>query len=198
MDHAMDFHPVTAIEPSMQRISGRNNTGQSQQSKGFFPKFFNSFFNSMVSTISVTVTNVFTRKIHLSNLSCTKSKIVSFQTPVTSSRTTINTISFVIMSCTPSPLMYTICPSSSTFRHPTVGYDERKRIPFVTYSILTRTSTITALVVSSTVALCAQLVNVTGPCRLRRGLWIDDPIVLSFDDDMDTIDEAFSPSQTLR
>ena len=67
MDHPMDFHPVTAIEPSMQRISGRNNKGQ-QQSQGFFPKFLNSFFNSMVSTISVTVTNVFTRKIGHSNL----------------------------------------------------------------------------------------------------------------------------------
>jgi hypothetical protein len=29
-------------------------------------------------------------------------------------------------------------------------------------------------------------------------MWVDDPIVLSFDDDMDSIDEALSPSKTLR
>jgi len=74
----------------------------------------------------------------------------------------------------------------------------KKKRPFVSFSTVTQTSTVTALVTSSTVGLCAKLVNVTGPCRLRRGMWVDDPIVLSFDDDMDSIDEAFSPSKTLR
>lgn len=74
----------------------------------------------------------------------------------------------------------------------------KKKRPFVSFSTVTQTSTVTALVTSSTVGLCAQLVNVTGPCRLRRGMWVDDPIVLSFDDDMDSIDDALSPSKTLK
>lgn len=74
----------------------------------------------------------------------------------------------------------------------------KKKRPFVSFSTVTQTSTITALITSSTVGLCAKLVNVTGACRLRRGMWVDDPIVLSFDDDMDSIDEALSPSKTLR
>lgn len=74
----------------------------------------------------------------------------------------------------------------------------KKKHPFVTHSTMTRTSTITALITSSTVGLCAQLVNVTGPCRLRKGLWIDDPVVLSFDDEMDSIDDSLSPTKTSR
>ena len=74
----------------------------------------------------------------------------------------------------------------------------KKKHPFVTHSTMTRTSTITALITSSTVGLCAQLVNVTGPCRLRKGLWVDDPIVLSFDDEMDSIDDSLSPTRTSR
>jgi hypothetical protein len=73
----------------------------------------------------------------------------------------------------------------------------KKKHPFVTLSTMTKTSTVTAVITSSTVGLCAQLVNVTGPCRLRKGLWVDEPIVLSFDDEMDSIDDTLlSPSQT--
>ncbi|XP_057376756.1 uncharacterized protein LOC130697990 [Daphnia carinata] len=71
----------------------------------------------------------------------------------------------------------------------------KKKRPFVSFSTVTQTSTVIALITSSTVGLCAKLVNVTGPCRLRRGLWEEDPIVLSFEDDMDSIDEALSPSK---
>lgn len=74
----------------------------------------------------------------------------------------------------------------------------KKKRPFVSFSTVTQTSTVTALITSSTVGLCAKLVNVTGACRLRRGLWVEDPIVLSFEDDMDSIDEALSPSKTFR
>ncbi len=121
------------------------------------------------------------------------------------------------MGCTPSPLRYSICPASAASNHQLVPAtddgqpheeEERKILfklwkkykwrPFVTYSTVRRTSTITALVTSSTVGLCAKLVNVTGACRLRRGMWVDDPIVLSFDDDMDSIDDVLSPSKTLR
>lgn len=40
--------------------------------------------------------------------------------------------------------------------------------------------------------VCAKLVNVTGVCRRRRGFLIDEPVVLSFDDELDdSIDDAF-------
>lgn len=40
--------------------------------------------------------------------------------------------------------------------------------------------------------VCAKLVNVTGACRRRRGFPIDEPIILSFDDELDQeIDAAF-------
>ncbi len=75
----------------------------------------------------------------------------------------------------------------------------KKKHPFVTLSTMTKTSTVTAVITSSTVGLCAQLVNVTGPCRLRKGLWVDEPIVLSFDDEIDdSIDGPLSPSRTSR
>ena len=34
-------------------------------------------------------------------------------------------------------------------------------------------------------SLCAKLVNVTGACERRRGLWKEEPIVISFDEDAD-------------
>ncbi|XP_032790044.2 uncharacterized protein LOC116927160 [Daphnia magna] len=72
-----------------------------------------------------------------------------------------------------------------------------KKKPFVQFSTTTTTSTVTALVTLSTVGFCAQLVNVTGPCRMRKGLWVREPIVMSFDDDMDSIDGALTPSKTV-
>ncbi|XP_057376868.1 uncharacterized protein LOC130698085 [Daphnia carinata] len=70
-----------------------------------------------------------------------------------------------------------------------------KKKPFIELSATTTTSTVTAMVTLSTVGLCAQLVNVTGPCRMRKGLWVREPIVLSFDDDMDSIDGALNPTK---
>lgn len=40
--------------------------------------------------------------------------------------------------------------------------------------------------------VCAKLVNVTGVCRRRRGLPIDEPVILTFDDELEeSVDEAF-------
>ena len=75
---------------------------------------------------------------------------------------------------------------------------KKKKYPLVTFSTRTETSTETSTITSSTVGLCAQLVNVTGACRRRRGVWVEDPIILSFDDDMDEIDGPLSASTTLR
>ncbi|KAI9563468.1 hypothetical protein GHT06_010931 [Daphnia sinensis] len=73
----------------------------------------------------------------------------------------------------------------------------KKKKPFVELSTTTKTSTVTAIITLSTVGLCAQLVNVTGPCRMRKGLWVREPIVMSFDDDMDSIDGALTPTKTV-
>ncbi len=75
---------------------------------------------------------------------------------------------------------------------------KKKKNPLLTFTTRTETSTVTSTSTVSTVGLCAKLVNVTGACRLRRGLWVEEPIVMSFDDDMDVIDGQLLPSATFR
>jgi hypothetical protein len=60
VNHPIDFQPANKVEPSMQRLSGRNKNPFNRQ-QGYFTKFLNGLFNSIVSTVNVTVTNVFTR-----------------------------------------------------------------------------------------------------------------------------------------
>ncbi|EFX82074.1 hypothetical protein DAPPUDRAFT_101459 [Daphnia pulex] len=56
----------------------------------------------------------------------------------------------------------------------------------------TTTSTITNVVTSLSNVVCAKLVNVTGVCRRRRGLPIDEPVVLTFDEQLEeAVDQAF-------
>ncbi|EFX76444.1 hypothetical protein DAPPUDRAFT_107009 [Daphnia pulex] len=58
---------------------------------------------------------------------------------------------------------------------------------------LTSTSTLKSTVTVTSKFVCAKLVNVTGLCRRRRGLLIDEPVILSFDDQLDEfIDDAFT------
>lgn len=61
-------------------------------------------------------------------------------------------------------------------------------------STVTRTTT-TVTTVSVTIlksVVCAKLVNVSGVCRRRRGLPIDEPVILTFDDELeDSVDQAF-------
>ncbi len=46
--------------------------------------------------------------------------------------------------------------------------------------------------------VCAKLVNVTGVCRRRRGFLIDDPVILSFDEEIgESIDDVLHPGQFL-
>ena len=53
----------------------------------------------------------------------------------------------------------------------------------------TATATVTnMLTITQTTQLrvtCAKLVNVTGACRRRRGMWEEPPIIISFDDNVD-------------
>lgn len=42
--------------------------------------------------------------------------------------------------------------------------------------------------------VCVKLVNVTGACLRRRGVWVEEPIVLTFDDEMeDQVDMLYTP-----
>ena len=61
-------------------------------------------------------------------------------------------------------------------------------------SIVTVTNT--KIVTQSTTmsVTCAKLVNVTGTCRRRRGMWAEEPIVISFDEDVDrNVQILFTP-----
>lgn len=77
-------------------------------------------------------------------------------------------------------------------------FKKKKKYPFLTFVTSTESTTTTIVLTSSTVGLCAKLVNVTGPCRLRRGMWVDEPVVLTFDEDLDSIDALLSPSAVMR
>ena len=57
-------------------------------------------------------------------------------------------------------------------------------------------TTTTATIRTSTV--CAKLVNVTAACRRRKGFLIDEPIILTFDDDMDDLDDLLKSTEPLR
>lgn len=66
-----------------------------------------------------------------------------------------------------------------------------------------KTSTVTDTVLStvSQTSICAKLVNVTGPCRTLKGRSeVEEPVVLTFDDDMDDFDSVLRihPTKTQR
>ena len=56
---------------------------------------------------------------------------------------------------------------------------------------ITSAATVTQTIEMS--ELCAKLVNISGACRRRRGRWLEEPIVMSFDDNMDVIDQLLVP-----
>jgi len=66
---------------------------------------------------------------------------------------------------------------------------------FATVSTATVTTTSTFVTLTRRASYCAKLVNVTAACRRRRGMWIDEPEVMSFDGDSDAIDEILRPSK---
>ena len=63
-------------------------------------------------------------------------------------------------------------------------------------STVTVTNTFTVTQSTTMSVTCAQLVNVTGTCRQRRGMpsWAEEPIVISFDEDVDReVEILFTP-----
>ena len=77
---------------------------------------------------------------------------------------------------------------------------KKHKISLLTRTTRTETSSVVVTSTTTTIGLCAKLVNVTGACRRRRGAWLQSPIVMTFDDDLDDemIDDAFSPTKTFR
>ena len=59
---------------------------------------------------------------------------------------------------------------------------------------MTVTETSTEVRMSTTRMLCAKMVNATGFCRRRRGKWLVEPLVLTFDEDMDVVDRLLDPT----
>ena len=109
-------------------------------------------------------------------------------------KTTGTTNSFVFKGCTPINLPYSKCPVDDDI----VDEDDLRQNRRLFQKTKTTTSTVTATVTVPTTGLCAKLVNVTGRCRRRKALWIEDPIVMTFDDDMEALDAAFSPTSIYR
>ena len=70
-------------------------------------------------------------------------------------------------------------------------------------STVTRTSTtkITKFttVKATTRTVCVKLVNATSACRRKRQFWIDTPVVLGLDDELDAFAQQFlKPSPVVR
>ena len=63
---------------------------------------------------------------------------------------------------------------------------------------ITEFRTVTETFTTSTSSVCGKLVNVTGACRRRRGMWQDEPVVLIFDEGLDYVDEMLSPTATFK
>jgi len=75
--------------------------------------------------------------------------------------------------------------------------DREKRQANTVTSTSTESVT-TTLTFSVTIKqVCAQLVNVTGVCRRRRGLFYEEPIVMYFDEGFDDVEEYFNPTAPL-
>ena len=59
---------------------------------------------------------------------------------------------------------------------------------------ITRTHLVSVTLHAISTGVCVKLVNVTGACLRRRGVWIEEPIVLTFDDEIeDQVDMLYTP-----
>jgi len=82
------------------------------------------------------------------------------------------------------------------------GIDARERKPRQV-STVTRTTTTTSTqlstITSTTRTVCVKLVNATSACRRKRQFWIDTPVVLALDEEMDSFAQQFlNPSPVMR
>lgn len=72
---------------------------------------------------------------------------------------------------------------------------EKRQATVTSTSFVTETVTINVNVNTQ----CAQLVNVTGACRRRRGMFDDEqPVVIILDDGLEDVERYFNPSAPVR
>jgi len=86
-----------------------------------------------------------------------------------------------------------LCVDFSTAAVKKVGQDRQQ--PNTVTSTVTETITTTAIFSTTITDACAVLVNVTADCRRRRGIAIDEPVIMMFDEGLDDVEEYFNPSQ---
>ena len=105
-------------------------------------------------------------------------------------------------------MMLLTATSTSSARLPSLKLAQRQQAEareqrqFFGFRISTSTSCQLATVTSTRdrteFSTCAQLVNVTGACSVRRGRFVEEPVVMSFDDGMDGLDNLLTPTETFR
>ena len=66
-----------------------------------------------------------------------------------------------------------------------MDFEERAERQLFGSTTVTVTNTMTITSSTKTSVTCAKLVNVTGACRRRRGMYKEEPIFISFNDDID-------------
>ena len=82
----------------------------------------------------------------------------------------------------------------------TVASPGREKRQANTVTVTSTDSITTTVVVSVTnPVVCAQLINVTGSCRRRRGIIASEaPVVMILDEGLEDVEEYFNPSAPLR
>ena len=127
--------------------------------------FWSSVFR-LTTTISTTITSTITEKMITTSVTATKT--------------------VVVQSCIPTGTAFSALKSQA-YAH--------CLSPISTTTSSTPKPSFTSSLTSSTVIFtCAKLVNVTGLCSRRRGIWAEEPIVVSFDDDVDrAVQILFTP-----
>ena len=94
----------------------------------------------------------------------------------------------------PMSLLLIVCVGN------TVASPGREKRQANTVTVTSTDSITTTVVVSVTnPVVCAQLINVTGSCRRRRGIIASEaPVVMILDEGLEDVEEYFNPSAPLR
>ena len=88
--------------------------------------------------------------------------------------------------------LFHLCVVESQNVKPALVVEARQRINTVTTTVLTTELTTTTRTINT---VCAKFVNVTGPCRKKRGRWLDEPEILVFDEQLhDQVEQLFDPT----
>jgi len=139
---------------------------------------------------------------HTTTESTTGSTSTTDGTPTTSRTTTLIIDETTPVSTNSSSIAPISSPIPTGTTVPSEGFNNTSPKPPVTIptptgtidpigptgsTALTTTETFTQTVQLTTGIVCAKLVNVTGACRLRRNVWLEEPEILTFNEGMDDV-----------